>query len=207
MTDTFQLAYAVVTRAKEGEKECGDQYLVKKLKDAMLIAIVDGLGHGEHAAFAAKKAICVLKASRQESLVKLMQECHESLKNTRGAVMSLAYVTNISMSWLGVGNVIGTHWKIDDNRGIKNSMLNSSGGIVGMNLPQLKPATFDIGIGDTLIIATDGILPEFTSLRPMPYDLPQTIAQEIFDSWQNKKDDSLVFVARLTLDEEKNHEH
>lgn len=196
MTHTNKFTYSAVMKPIDGEDDCGDQYLVKELSRATLVAVADGLGHGKHAAFAAKKAMAVLKTSKEESLVSLIHECHEALKHTRGVVMSLVHFTKDTISWLGVGNVIGMHWGMDTNRQITTTLLNSFGGVIGMNLPHLKVMTLNIAYGDTLIIATDGILSEFTTLKPMPYALPQTIAQEIFNSYQNKMDDALVFVGR-----------
>src|SRR5437867_365164 len=46
--------WAVATLALEGERESGDLHLVQPVTDGVLIAVVDGLGHGEEAAAAAR---------------------------------------------------------------------------------------------------------------------------------------------------------
>jgi len=198
----YNLVYGTVSQAIDGEDECGDQYLVKELEDSTLIAIADGLGHGKEAAFAAKKAMQVVNASNQLSLVDLIKECHEALGDTRGVVMSLVKITNTTLSWLGVGNVVGLHWTVDKHQEAKAILLTGFGGIVGMNLPYLKLSTYEIAAGDTLIIVTDGISNEFTTLKPIQYSMPQIIAQSIMNTYRKKNDDALVLVAQWSAAEE-----
>src|SRR5437868_3322308 len=137
----YQLDYSAIIQPIDGETDCGDQYLVKKLSNATLIAVADGLGHGKSAALAANKAMDVLRTSRQESLVSLMQECHAALQHTRGVVMILIHLSDNKISWLGVGNVLGLHWTLD-NLEPQTRLLHSLPGVAGMNLPHLKVASF-----------------------------------------------------------------
>ena len=88
--------------------ESGDQYLVSRTGDGgVLVAVVDGLGHGPEAASAAKTAIAVLEAGHERELAARFLRCHERLRDTRGVVLSLGLFATGSLTWLGVGNVDG----------------------------------------------------------------------------------------------------
>src|SRR5438034_10764154 len=97
----------IASRAMDGESESGDKYLVQYFENGVLLALVDGLGHGPEAAEAARCAVQTLREHAGESVLALTQHCHGSLQRTRGAVMSLASVSapDSSMMWIGVGNV------------------------------------------------------------------------------------------------------
>src|SRR5438105_2013785 len=92
-----------------GEDESGDLYLVKPFEGGMLVAVVDGSGHGHEAALAARIAIASLELHPDEGVIQLVRRCHEQLKGTRGVVMSLASFNGIenTMTWVGVGNIEG----------------------------------------------------------------------------------------------------
>src|SRR5690348_7110196 len=105
----------VATRVMEGESESGDEHLVQCFEDGVLLAVVDGLGHGAEAAEAARLAKETLREHAGESVLALTRHCHNSLQRTRGAVMSLARfnATDSSMTWMGVGNVDGVLMRSD----------------------------------------------------------------------------------------------
>src|SRR5437870_835920 len=82
---------AAAGRALGGPKnESGDIHVVSPFPEGVLVGVIDGLGHGAEAALAACAAADVLKACAGEPVKALIQRCHESLRQTRGAVMSLA---------------------------------------------------------------------------------------------------------------------
>jgi negative regulator of sigma-B (phosphoserine phosphatase) len=194
-----QIHYEVISEALAGEIACGDQYLVKEMEDSTLLAVVDGLGHGEEAAYAAKTALAIMDANAHQSLATLFQLCHEGLQSTRGAAITMVklYKSERIMTYKCIGNVIGVHWHIDERSNLKRDSFFMEGGIVGYRLPAPKPIKeVVVGIGDTLILATDGIKKQFEIETPA-WDLPDKIAQKIFSRFHNKNDDALVLVARL----------
>ena len=101
------IAWGVAAAPFPNERESGDRYVVQPSGDGLLIAAVDGNGHGAEAAAAAKIAAATLEAHAPESPIALLLRCHEELKGTRGAVMTLAFVDlrDRTLTWLGVGNV------------------------------------------------------------------------------------------------------
>src|SRR5687767_8571367 len=86
--------WGVATRPLPGESSSGDRHLVMDLSDRLLIAVVDGAGHGPEAAEAAELAIKCLASnvSSDTSLYNLINHCHKQLRGTRGGVMSLGLI-------------------------------------------------------------------------------------------------------------------
>ena len=88
------------------ETESGDTHVVAPHSDGVLVAGIDGLGHGSEAAHAARLARSVLEDDPGADLVELFARCHTRLARSRGVVMSLAtFTAGGELVWLGVGNV------------------------------------------------------------------------------------------------------
>src|SRR5438034_5474912 len=84
--------YGVAKFVLPGEGESGDQHLVCCNENGILVAAIDGIGHGAEAANAAKAAITVLRNGVGEPIIPLVVTCHERLRATRGVVLSIASV-------------------------------------------------------------------------------------------------------------------
>jgi negative regulator of sigma-B (phosphoserine phosphatase) len=191
--------YGVAKRMLEGQGECGDLHLVCCNRNGLLIAAIDGLGHGEEAANASKAAAALLKSSADHPIISLVERCHEELRATRGVVLSLAFIDPEQgmMTWLGVGNVQGVLMRGDAKRGNAQESLLLRAGVVGSQLPPLQATVLPISRGDTIFLATDGIRTDFsTSLSAR--ENPQRAADRILNQYSNGNDDALILVARLT---------
>jgi len=182
----------VAERPIPGERESGDQYLVAHHPAGVLVAVVDGLGHGEPASFAAKMAIDTLAVQPDDPVPVLMQRCHEALKKTRGAVVTLASLRadTSTLTWLAVGNVDAVLRRSSAPRGKPIAIL-PRGGIVGDRLPPLNPATLPIAKGDLLVLATDGIGSVFTR-ELVSMEQPRQLINHIFAQHAKSTDDALI---------------
>jgi len=179
-----------------GQHVSGDQSLVQAHPGGVLVAAVDGLGHGGEAEHAAKRAVSVLEEDAGASLPTLFERCHARLARTRGVVMSLAsFDAAERLTWLGVGNVEGTLLRADAGSRAPTESIMLLGGVVGFQLPRLRPSTTQLSAGDTLILTTDGIESGFRhglrAGRPA-----QELADTILDEHRKHNDDALVLVAR-----------
>lgn len=195
MISSFHLTYGVVSKALAGEVECGDQWLIKEFPDAILVAVADGLGHGKEAAVAAKKALAILNDSPDDlPLLDFIKNCHTGLQGTRGTVLSLVKIQkNYQVTWLGVGNIMGLHWgnPLSDT---KPEELFSQGGVIGYLVPHLHAYQLTAGPGHSLILATDGLNPQFINEKPLYHQSSQSIADHLFQKYHNDKDDALILV-------------
>src|SRR5260370_4662438 len=168
MTETSSvLEWGVATLTLAGESESGELHLVGEVGGGVLVAVVDGLGHGEEAAAAAKLAVTTLDRFAREPVASLVQRCHEALFGTRGVVMSVAFFDpdRDAMTWIGLGNVEGVlvheNWAERSSR----TSLVTRGGIVGskQDLPPVRPWVIPVQRRDLLVFATDGIRSGFAA--------------------------------------------
>ena len=191
------LACGVAAKTLEGESETGDVHFVQATRDGALVAVVDGLGHGQHAAAASQRAIATLAANADKSVIALVNECHAALRGTRGVVMSLASfnANENTMTWIGVGNIEGRLLRADVDGTSTHETLIQRGGVVGYQLPSLRAMVVSVAVGDTLLLFTDGIQSGFTIILPV-HDQPQKVAEHILMQHGRGTDDALVFVAR-----------
>jgi serine phosphatase RsbU (regulator of sigma subunit) len=184
--------------APDDQVESGDLHIARGGLDHLLLAVIDGIGHGKSAAAAARAAASVLESNSNDSLVSLVQLCHEELRSSRGVVLSLASIDfrREQLIWLGVGNVQCVVVRSGAARGSAASVLMLRAGVVGKQLPVLQTATVPISSGDTLIFATDGIRTEFQE-DLIPNEPAQKCADRILNQYCKYSDDALVLVARL----------
>ncbi len=191
------MEWGFATRMLADQIGSGDRHLVEPLPDSVLLAVVDGLGHGEEAASVAEIAVATLKRHAREPLLHLLKQCHEDLLGTRGVVMSLAFIDapNNTLSWLGVGDVEGVLLRNDVFAGRPLEYILLRGGVVGYRLPPVKETVLTLRRDDTLIFATDGIHREFVEslARREPV---QAMADRILAKFGKQTDDALVLVAR-----------
>jgi negative regulator of sigma-B (phosphoserine phosphatase) len=190
--------YGVAKFVLTGQEESGDHHLVCCNRNGVLVAAIDGIGHGEEAANAAKAAAALLKSSADEPIISLVERCHEGLRATRGVVLSLACIDaeHGMMTWLGVGNVQGVLMRSDSKKGNAQESLLLRAGVVGSQLPALQATVLPIVPGDTLFFATDGVRSDF-SITLSARENPQKAADRILEQYRSGNDDALVLVSRL----------
>jgi len=86
-----------------GQTVSGDGHLVAAFPGGVLLAVIDGLGHGAEAAAATTAALSALGANVGKPVVRLMEASHEALRQTRGAAISLGSVFMGAMTYIGNG--------------------------------------------------------------------------------------------------------
>jgi len=191
------IEWSVSSRRRPGEDVNGDLGLVRVVGGGVLVAAVDGVGHGVEAARATRAAGAVLREDASRDLVGLAEQCHEALRSTRGAAISLAFVCARAgtMTWLGVGNVEGRVVGGDSPTKRPKGSLALQSGVAGHHLPRLTPATLPLVPGDLLLLATDGIAAAFAdSLKTT--GSTRAVGQRILSEHGRASDDALVVALR-----------
>jgi len=171
----------------------GDVGVVVEFTNGALAAVIDGLGHGEEARAAAVAAERILVESPSGDVSELVRRCHEALRGTRGAVMSVASFNapNQTMTWVGVGNVEGLLVRMNG----PDEAIAMRGGTLGYMLPPLNPRTLHVKHGDTLVLASDGIRHGFKH-EVLQLRTPGEIVAEVMAHFAKTSDDACVVVAR-----------
>ncbi len=181
-----------------GEALSGDHAFICNDETRVLIAAIDGIGHGEEAATAANTAMTILGNALNEQIISVVEQCHEALRSTRGVVLSVALidVPNGQMTWLGVGNVQGVLMRCSAKQGYAREMLLLRAGVVGAQLPALQASVLTVAAGDTLFFATDGIRTSFADSLTAQEN-PTRAAKRILEKYRTGNDDALVMAVRV----------
>ncbi|HET7038971.1 MAG TPA: SpoIIE family protein phosphatase [Gemmatimonadales bacterium] len=190
------LEWGVATAVRSGEQVSGDAHLVCPFAHGVLLAVVDGLGHGRDAAAAAERAVHTLRVHARESVIGLMRRCHDALAGTRGVVMSLAVFDGAehTLTWLAVGNIRGVLVRADPRAVPRTESQLARSGVVGLQLPILQAAVTTVAPGDLVVFATDGVESSFTGhVTPAR---PQAMADRLLEEYGRSNDDALVLVGR-----------
>lgn len=190
------IEWGVASVALPGEVESGDLHVVAPFPDGVLVAVIDGLGHGAEAAAAARVAAVTLQEHAHEPVISLVRRCDQSLRATRGAVIGLVSFSarNNSLTWLAVGNVEGFLIRNSAGDRPRETVLQRAG-VVGYSLPPLRADVIEVGPGDTLVLATDGMRSGFAE-GLSPGASPQHLADHVLGQFSKGADDALVLVAR-----------
>lgn len=142
------------TLARQGSHLNGDGFTWIEKEDFILIAVIDGLGHGYNAHLAAKLSIQFINKNYYFTPIRLMEQLHKELSKTVGAQVMIMKINKIEScaEYVSVGNIRGFHIR----RHNALSLLTKDG-IVGRHLPNLQSQTFFLTETSSIIIHTDGI--------------------------------------------------
>ena len=196
--------WGVAARPLPGQDLLGDAFLVETFPEGVLVAAIDGLGHGKEAFEASERAIAALRIDVKRPLPELFDSCHKVMARMRGAVISLASISSAdeTMTWFGVGNVDAAlygarpgnsesprlQWKRIDS-------LPQRAGVVGYQMPAVRPSRIALQPGDLLLFHTDGIRSNYFIDLDFADD-PQSIATEILNNCAKETDDALALAVR-----------
>lgn len=208
-----RLKWGFASTPYTNEPVSGDTCVVREYPNSILVAVIDALGHGEEAAATARAAVEVINEFGAEPITTLVERCHERLLRSRGVVMSVASIqpSDHTMLWLGIGNVEAvlvrnshqSSHQYSHPLGSKGPVVREAlavrGGVIGYQIPALRPAALQLRPGDTLMIATDGVDRGFTAGFPIPVE-PYDMAKALLARHAKGTDDALVLVARYLGD-------
>lgn len=191
--------WAAAARPLPGQHNSGDAFAVVNEDDATtLVAVIDGLGHGDEAAEAAATAVATVQDCGGQPLEVVFGACHRALASTRGAVASLARIDSRThtMSWAAVGDVDATVVRGPRTTSDRSrETIVARGGVVGIELPPIYESTVSLEPQDLLVMTTDGIDAVYRHNLVTTGALA-AIADAILQAHALERDDALVLVAR-----------
>jgi len=190
-----ELDLSVFSRPLPGQRYNGDAYFVKRYEDKIIFAVIDGLGHGQEAQEAAQAAVDCLENYYRRPFTEIFQLCHQRLKKTRGAAMSLCRINlkDRVMTHSGIGNV---------NTRVYSSQAAPApfciNGTLGVAMRMVKVDDYPLPEDSVIIMFSDGISGHFSpdSLRGSWGLKPQRLAKRIMDNYARDNDDATVIVGR-----------
>ncbi|MEQ4204210.1 SpoIIE family protein phosphatase [Actinopolymorpha sp. B9G3] len=180
-----------------GSGVSGDGWAVRV--DQRLVAlVVDGLGHGEHAAAATQVALTEFQHWSMRDPRSFVGHVHEAMLSTRGGVLGLCVLDQESgeLTYVGVGNI---HGRVFCGQG--SHRLLSRVGVLGTEIPvpDMQVATGEWRPGATLMLATDGIKAHWDQDGEYPALLahdPALIAAIVERDHSEGNDDAALLVVR-----------
>ncbi len=177
----------IMSRAKVGERECGDTAVILCPPGIVLFAVADGLGHGVEAQKASRLACAVVEENPERDPAALIDLCHAALRSTRGAALSITKLVlddaGANFENVAVGNVETTCFGTHSVRTI------STPGIVGCSMRKLFVNKARLGLGDLIVAFSDGIS---SSMDPsqLSYQTAQELSAGILERWGKGHDDA-----------------
>lgn len=180
---------------KSGQQQSGDAWTVLRHGKWHRFCIVDGLGHGPLAAFAAAEAIRVVQRSTpRDTPADLLNQAHRELKSTRGAVMGIVDIDTVNgrLVFAGVGNTTGI--VVTDGQA---QHLMPVEGIVGYNMRTPREHTYPFAPSSVLVLATDGLSSRMQFDAELLNRHPALIAGVLFRDHHRDNDDAALVVAKV----------
>ena len=189
------LQIACVSEPVRGEDQNGDGWGVRLSAEAVLLMVVDGLGHGPLAAEAAREAERILAETHRISPEQIIQDTHLSLKKTRGAAQAVARVDSTKgvLSYAGVGNISAAVVAPGSSRS-----LASHNGTVGQQMERLQEFSCPWTKNSIFVMHSDGLATRW-DLERYPgiwRKSPSVIAAVLHRDFCRERDDVTVLVAK-----------
>ena len=187
------LLIGVATRPHPREVVNGDRVHLERHGAIHRIAVIDGLGHGPDAAAAAARAVDTLAAIPDDDVPDSIRACHEAMKGTRGAALSVIRIDLDAgrLTFAGLGNVEGVLVSPGGTH-----LLMPQRGIVGAVAPRIQEMEADLPDSFIIMMCTDGIHARARSeLRFGPIVSAEALASEILTAWGRDVDDAAIVVA------------
>lgn len=179
------------TQPKDGEKANGDAVVIRSEGARLLVAVIDGLGHGTLAAAAAFKAVAFLNAwPLSEELAAGMQGLHEALRGTRGAAGSVCVLTETDLVCCGVGNVEIRHL------GATKLPILLSPGVLGARVAHFRVCRGEVTPGARLVLFSDGISHR-VPLDGLRHLDPDGLCDALMSQYRKPNDDATVLACDL----------
>jgi negative regulator of sigma-B (phosphoserine phosphatase) len=195
-SDGCGIDWGVAGRPFPGELESGDLHVAVELPDGILLAVIDGIGHGSEAAEAARLAATTLQAHASETLSDAVRSCDAALKGSCGVALTIARIgLDGTLTWVGVGDGAGVLWRRSGSGFSIRSMAPLGRGVLGSHLPPLHEKQISLLEDDLLLLCSDGIV-DAAQWTPALLDNPTRAAETILVEQAREDDDALALVAR-----------
>jgi len=175
----------IVIRPCVGETVCGDAQVVIENENTLLVAVVDGLGHGPGAAEASEAFVDFVRGNAHKPLETLMFEGGSHIASTRGAAAAIVRLdfANRLLSFCGVGNV---HFHSLSSAPLHPVCVP---GIVGHRVRKIIPYEFELPDEGTFVLCSDGISSRI-HLEEYPGHGPQELANALLEQHGKSHDDA-----------------
>lgn len=187
---------AALNRPFWTESVSGDAIVFKAFGEKLLLAVIDGTGHGHEAHSVSSKMAEYIDNLPECTLPHhIIQQLHGILEPCIGASVGIAVLDTVKqeVTYSGVGNIsayiLGHH----------DHSFSSASGTVGNKFRRIPSETRTLMAGDLIILHSDGIKSRFYTQFEVAH-LKQSVRQilrYIFSNFEKKHDDASCIVYRF----------
>ena len=186
----------VVRVAKRGESACGDDWsLICGDDGRAVLTVADGLGHGQSAADASRRAVDVAAERAADQPATIVAHVHSALRSTRGAALAVAELVadGTSVRYAGIGNISASIV----TRGGSKSLV-SHNGIAGHEMRKIQEFSYDWPSDALLVMHSDGVSARWDLSRyaGLSNRDPSVVAGVLYRDFSRGRDDALIVVVR-----------
>ena len=188
------VALGMCVRPLAGEQVSGDACVEVPWSRGVMVALADGLGHGERAAIAANAFVECVAAGAELALEEMFARAHRALLKTRGAVATVARFDEArgQVEIAAIGNVAA---QLARGGGRRSEHTVAMPGVLGSAYRAVRPQTFAFEVGDLLLMCSDGVRARFDLELVRALDV-KAAAESIVRTNGKGTDDAACAVAR-----------
>lgn len=184
---------SVFSRPKPGFKSNGDAYFIKRYEDSAIVAVVDGIGHGDKASEASKAALKVIEDKYRDDLEQVVLTVHRRLHGSRGCVLGIVRMNKDGkIEYLGVGNIRTQIYTTE-----RYKRLVSFDGLLGSNVRTLRTDRLALSTPCLIVLHSDGVSTFNFDDKRIVYRPVMEIAKEAFEQHKKSTDDATLLIARI----------
>lgn len=187
--------FGVVTRPHPKMAVNGDAFILKRGGTRALVAVIDGLGHGQFAMRAARSAREYIERHHEQPLEPLVLGINRACRATRGVVLALARLdwTAETLQFASIGNIEARAHGVGER-----ISLPLRRGVVGMRAPTPHVVEHRWLPSHILVLHSDGLSTRWSwSDFPGISDLSAAAtARRLFRSLAKPDDDATVLVVK-----------
>jgi anti-sigma regulatory factor (Ser/Thr protein kinase) len=180
-----------------GESLCGDRWVVGYGRLGTTLLLVDGSGHGAHAANAANIAAQAFTDNLDKECVPLVEAIHNALAPTRGAALAVARIDMEAglVPFVGVGNIGALLASGGETR-----RMASYNGTAGHVAPRIREFTYPFTIKPLVILHSDGLSArwEIDTYPGLAASHSSLVAGLLFRDHRRGRDDAAVVAMRAS---------
>jgi anti-sigma regulatory factor (Ser/Thr protein kinase)/serine/threonine protein phosphatase PrpC len=189
------LDIGAATRARSGMGPNGDAFLIKRWNSSALVAIIDGLGHGQFANHAAQCARQYVETHYDLPLEAIFRGVERACRSTRGVVMALGRFdwAPRKLTFGGVGNVEARVFGASEPMSFRVRR-----GVIGANSPAPMVTEHHWALSNVLVLHSDGLkaIGRWED-RPQLWEAPAAVAaQGLLRLLAKEDDDATVVVVK-----------
>ena len=190
-----RLQIAGLTAPYPGERICGDGWGYHSDEERTLVVLVDGLGHGFGAAEATEEALSTFHARNRSAPGRLLEDMHDPLRKTRGAVVGIAEIRpkQRSLIFAGVGNISCALL----SNGRSRSFVSHSG-TLGLRMSRVQEFHSEWPSDGVLVLHSDGLQSKW-DLSSYPGILSRhaaIIGGVLLRDFRRQRDDASVIIVK-----------